>query len=194
MCLSSFDLIDEALNAVNVTAAETFVLSSAKFKIQKLIPKYGEAAVERALRFVEGAVKISQSPKYFEAVSRVAVDGIDAGELILLAEALDHPVILLATGDKRFLRAFASSETHADARDHLRHRVVCLEYVIRLIIATHGFEYVRDHVVPQRECNTSMKTVFGSGQLATLENVIASLDYKLRELVAETGDLLMTDL
>ncbi|MCW3058274.1 MAG: hypothetical protein JWQ02_95 [Capsulimonas sp.] len=193
MCLAAFDLIEEALDAVQVTASEALVLPSAQYKIPTLVRKYGADAVERALSFVKTAAKISHTPTYFEAVSRVAVDGIDAGELLLLAESLDHPVILLATGDKRFLKAFANSETHADARDHLRRNVVCLEYVIRLIITRHGFEYVRDRIVPERECNTSMKTVFGSGRLATLENVLASLEYKLRELVEETGDLLLRD-
>lgn len=193
MCLAAFDLIEEALDVIQVTVHETFVLQSAQYKIAKLSKGYGTDAVERALEFVKSASKISNNPTYFETVSRVAVDGIDAGELMLLAESLDHPVILLATGDKRFLKAFASSETHAAARDHLRRRVVCLEYVVRLIIDRHGFEYVRDRIVPQRECNTSMKTAFGSGRLATLENVLASLEYKLRELVEETGDLLLTD-
>jgi len=95
----------------------------------------------------------------------------------------------LLTGDKRLLRALQNIDISM-FREALVHKIWCLEQLVLKNIETHGFEFVRDKIVPVRECDQAIKAVFGSGEVSTRENSLSTLKSYIEELREETGNLL----
>jgi len=72
----------------------------------------------------------------------------------------------------------------------LNHRLWCLEQLVLRNIEADGFETIRDLIVPVRECDKAIKTIFGSGLNSTSENSLTTLKIYIEECRQEAGNLL----
>jgi hypothetical protein len=113
------------------------------------------------------------------------------GELTLIYGAIAEPDFYLVTGDKRCLRALVKNSELATTREKLKGRVICLEQLIYQLIIKEGFEIIKSKIIPARECDTSLKVAFGSGDRAEEANVIWALEESIKELNQECPNLLI---
>ncbi|NJK35289.1 MAG: hypothetical protein HC919_10200 [Oscillatoriales cyanobacterium SM2_2_1] len=116
---------------------------------------------------------------------------LDGGEQMLLCAAISTPSSYLLTGDKRFLRALYQHNALKEARTGLRGRVVCLEQAILGAIALKGFDYVKERIVPFKDCDKALKAAFGSGGRSEQPNTISVLQDYIAEIKQDCPDLLV---
>jgi len=191
--LAEYDLLSDARSLLSVKSTEVVVLDSAKHVYAGLKKKLqrGESVkrslqgLDRAIEFVEAATQITDKANIDWAEDH---DNIDIPEAQLASWTVKTGgESCLLTGDKRFLKALAQ----ADAGEHifrgLHSRVICLEEVIRALIAELGFDNVRRKVASAPECDTGIQLVFGSTFDLPEEPVKDGLESMLRDITAVTG-------
>jgi hypothetical protein len=163
---------------LRVSAADVRVLRSARFVFQRnrqVADRYSEQGRFRAVAFVKSCQTIvEEGGDEFERLQ--ATDGIDIGEARLLAATSELANFLLMTGDKRCLQVLAAQTELAEVRERLQGRVLCLEQVILRLIQRSGFDWVKARVVPMMACDMALQACFGSGELATENNVVEALE------------------
>ncbi|MGH7170866.1 MAG: hypothetical protein ACRELG_11355 [Gemmataceae bacterium] len=195
--LAAFDLFEEALAALGLGRQDVYVLPTAKHKfgvtkdLAKAEKKYGAEVFAKIRDFLASVREIQvpippEEQKLFDDVVE-----IDAGEAVLFSATIHFQDFLLATGDKRSLRALTASVACQPIARRLQGHVICFEQIILRLIDRFGFECIRNKVVPARACDTVMRAVFGSGLSATEANVREGLDSYLGELRALSIDLLI---
>lgn len=199
--LAACDLLEEAVFVLGSTRSEVYVLPTAKYKIghdrqKRLQGNYGSGGVARTLEFIETVQEIASASDPEERDLLLAIDGIDAGEEVLFAATRGLDFYLVATGDKRSLRALALSSSCQPIYERMSGHIVCLEQIIARLIPHLGFEEVRSRVVPavrSGNCDTSLKSAFGSGLQTTEDNVRRSISSRIVSLRSEVGELLIPD-
>jgi hypothetical protein len=186
------NLFWEAISSLGITQADLRVLPTAKFyfrKSRRLRQVYPESILERTLEVVNACYALT--PTVDEELQRLqVVEGIDPGEAVLIVATKTEPSFYLVTGDKRCLIALATAGELKDIRHRLKGRVICVEQLILRVIETQGFERGLTKVLPARDYDTAIKSIFGSGERATRENVLSALDAYIQDLRQVTEGLL----
>jgi hypothetical protein len=194
--LSACNLLHEALTLLGCMPQEAMVLDAARHAFRKRrdrqrpqdIQEYTLAGLERAVIFAENAIRIQEAPDPSIQEVLASIPNVDPeGDLILVDRAYALKDAILLTGDKRCIRAIAKNEPTRFIYDSLVNRVVCLEAVIRALMTAHGFEHIRDCVVPVTECDTALKVIFGSGKFAQHANVQAAIEGYITDLERDVG-------
>jgi hypothetical protein len=188
--LAACDLAAEALAALGLGFGDVRVLPTAKHKFgltknqAKAEQRYGPEVLARIRDLLGRVSEIDVVPPVHELEVLVETEGIDTGEAILFASAACLGGAMLATGDKRSLRALASSAACRGIAGRIAGRVICLEQIIYKVIGHLGFPRAKEKIVPARGCDTALRAAFGSGEAATEENVLAGLESYIAELRA----------
>jgi hypothetical protein len=123
----------------------------------------------------------------------LGVKNIDAGEAVLLIAGMRFAEFLFATGDKRFLIAFANAPACAPYRDHFSGKILCFEQIIRRILNQFDFDPLKAKIVPARECDQALKAAFGSGHYAARTAVASALESYIASLKSDAPSLLVED-
>jgi hypothetical protein len=149
---------------------------------------------KKVLYLTKTLPKISESDIDQEIFIQLSnIENIDQGEAILTSHAIQiiqkDKSAQIFTGDKRFIKALAKVNLPI-IQESLNHRLWCLEQLVLRNIEADGFETIRDFIVPVRECDTAIKSVFGSGLKSTPENSLATLKKYIEECRQEAGNLL----
>jgi len=204
--LATFDLFDETLKLFDISCAKTKVLETAKHKFwgdwerykNGKYRKYEDQFVNYE-RIIQIAINLPQiieleiNQDFFIMLSSLGHKDIESSDAILISHISEiiqsEKSAQLLTGDKRLLRALQNIDISM-FREALVHKIWCLEQLVLKNIETHGFEFVRDKIVPVRECDQAIKAVFGSGEVSTRENSLSTLKSYIEELREETGNLL----
>jgi hypothetical protein len=197
--LAICNLLDEAVDALGVARDEILVLPTAKFalgiakKPEKARAKLGNDVFERLESFLASVGEISETPS--EEEQRLFDDALDVdpGEAVLFSASAHFPDCLIATGDKRSLRALSSLANAEGIIVRLAGHIICFEQIMVRIINQTGFDLVRTRVVPTCDCDTVLRVAFGSGLEATEDGVRRSLAVYTEYLRNETGVLLVGD-
>jgi hypothetical protein len=103
---------------------------------------------------------------------------VDPGEAVLIAVALDNPVGVFITGDKRALRALAQ---HPLAT-RLAGKVVLIEQVLELCLNYKGREWLLARIREHKGIDKAISMIVGSSCDASLENLSAGLCSYIREI------------
>lgn len=198
--LACCDLVAEAVTALGVTAADVFVLNTAVHKLlspkkpDKGRVKPGEPEYARLEAFFAAVKVVDAVPAPDEQLAFNDVLGIDTGEAILFSATAAYPGSLLATSDKRSLVALAGAGGDVCRRvcERMAGRVICFEQTLLRVIDAAGFDLVRTRAVPARNCDTALRSVFGSGLEATEDSVRGGLTSYVTDLKRQTGGLLVS--
>lgn len=169
-----------------------FVLGIAK-QPEKTRARLGAAVFDRLAGFLGKVQVVQQAPDPEEQRLFDDVVGIDAGEAILFSATAAFGNFILATGDKRSLKALAEVEGAESVTARLSGRVICLEQIMVRIMNRYGFDLLRERVVPVVDCDTALSAVFGSGLSAVETNVRHSLNSYIEHLRGECGGLLVAE-
>ncbi|MGL5065959.1 MAG: hypothetical protein ACRC62_38815 [Microcoleus sp.] len=189
--LVACNLFWESVVSLGATQLDLRVLPDAKFVFKnsrKIVRKYPEAIRSSAISIVGCCPKIQLVS--IDPLQQLEIEGIDPGERLLIAAALDEESFYLATGDKRCLKALAAAPQLFEIKQRLEKRVICLEQLIKKLIEIQGFDEVLSRVLPVRDCDKALASIFGSGSRATRDNVLLALSGYIDELREETSGLL----
>ena len=195
--LAICDLLEEAVGALGVSHSEILVLPTARFKLgiaknsDKARGQLGSKGFDRLKSFLASVGEISITPSPEEQQLFDDAFDIDAGEAILFSASAHYADCVIATGDKRCLRALASLRNAERIIARVGGHVICLEQILMRIIDRFGFELVRNKLVPGCDCDTVLRIAFGSGLSATEEGVRRCLTVYTGYLRKETGALLI---
>jgi hypothetical protein len=189
--LVACNLFWETVAAIGATQADLRVLSDAKYvfrKSRKVVQKYPPAIRDSAISIVEGCAKIKLQSS--QALQDLEIEGIDPGERLLIAATQDEVSFYLATGDKRCLKALAAAPQLVEIKQRLSGRVICLEQLILKLIEIKGFDEILSRVLPARNYDKALASIFGSGERATRDNVLLALSGYIEDLRRENEGFL----
>jgi hypothetical protein len=194
--LAACNFFWEAVSTLELSENDLQVLPEAKYVFQgsnKVKKKYGSIIVENAINIVErcGKIQLEDDDEEVQQLQQLQIEGIDPGEMLLICATRKETSFYLTTGDKRCLTALASHAELENVRQRLTGRVICLEQLILKLIKTQGFDKVLTNVLPARTYDTALKSIFGSGERATEENVLTSLEGYINDLQKNTKGLLI---
>ena len=202
--LITFGLFDRTLDLFNCSYQQVNILETAQYKFEGDWRKFRKGKVRKTenklIKYEQVVTLAKMLPQISEA--SVAIDifeqlfsfeNIDPGEAILTSHAItllkNDEDAQIFTGDKRFLTALAKVDL-PEINTYLKHRVWCLEQLVLKNIDCYGFEFVREQIVPVRDCDRAIKAVFGSGDQSSSCNAIPTLKQYIEDIRASTGSLL----
>ena len=202
--LATFGLFDLTLDLFDSSYQQVKILETAQYKFNRDWQKFRKGKIrktentlikyEQVLELAKSLPQISDSSwdqEIFEQLS--SFPNIDAGEAILTSHAIallkKNEEAQIFTGDKRFLTALAQVDL-PEINTYLKHRIWCLEQLVLKNMDCYGFEWVREQIVPVRDCDRAIKAVLGSGDQSSSCNAIPTLKQYIEDIRATTGSLL----
>lgn len=189
--LVACNLFWEAVGVLGLTPDDLRVRASTKYYFRKKPKIYPQAVREQAIAVVEQCQLIDDPPINEELQILQQIEGIDPGEGVLIVATQPEPSFYLMTGDKRCLEALATAPQLVEVRQRLEGRVVCLEQLILRLIETQEFSKILTLVLPAREYDKALRSVFGSGERATRDKVLLGLTGYIQDLRSKTEGLLV---
>jgi hypothetical protein len=130
---------------------------------KKLQKQYSGDALIRAKLACDDVSELSSAPSPEILQRLAAVPDIDDGEAVLYGVLHENPNYLLLSGDKRAMIALAGSADLTDVRAKIAGRVVCVEKVISLLLASLGLDHVAKAMLPVRDSSGALKVIFSDG-------------------------------
>ncbi|MDY6938636.1 MAG: hypothetical protein SWY16_13310 [Cyanobacteriota bacterium] len=191
--LAACNLFSEAITSFEFKQSNLRVLSNAKYVFRgrgKVKQQYPSAIRDRAIAIVETCRTI-QANLSDELAILLQVEAIDEGEAILISATCQQNYFYLVTGDKRCLEALARNDEIREIHQSLQGKCICLEQIILNLIYTQGFEKISEKVLPARQYDTALRSIFGSGEEATQDNVLQSLQGYINDLQNKSNGLLV---
>ena len=191
--LSAYNLFWDCMKAWGIPDAQIRVLPTAEAvfsRNQAIQEQYGDLACQKARQIAQKSQKLSSPDSILNYTRLSAVEGIDAGEALLVTVALADPEASILTGDKRFLKAFANSGL-ADLLKSLTGHFVCIEQLMLVLIAQEAdFAKIQRRVRQAPECERSIAEAFQGRPEPDSATVSQRLQAVVEELRAATGNLL----
>ncbi len=193
--LIAFGLFEEALAILQITKADLRVLTTAKFvfrKEQNKQKRHTPKVWAEVIELVENCSTISETTDDLAEVKQLEQfrNVIHEGEATLILATRGEIDFLLLSGDKNFMKALALIPDRT-IYNRLCGRVVCLEQFVLKLIEVKGFIWVKQRVLPERDCDGALKACFGSGEQATEANVRETLISYIKEVTDAAPNLLM---
>lgn len=134
--------------------AQIFVLPSARFQLlpkneKKALSKAGSAVVLDAIRqFLQQTCELPQVRDDSLLISLEGIGGIDGGEQLLLAAMVENKPSVLATGDKRALKAVIANQQQLNAvYASLCDRVLTFESALLIALVQFGFPNLKQRLL-----------------------------------------------
>lgn len=192
--LIAFGLFDEAIALLQITKADLRTLTTAKFyfrREQKKQKLHTPEVWTEVMALVESCATISETNDSAEAKQLDQFkEVIHEGEVALILATRGEIDFLLLSGDKKFMKALALIPDQT-IYNRLCGRVICLEQFVLKLIGVKGFRWVKERVLPERDCDGALKACFGSGEQATEANVSLTLASYIKEVTDAAPNLLM---
>lgn len=196
--LISFQLMDEAIDSLQLSTDRLFVLSTALYRFKrkrKQQEEYPDDIWASAIAFVESCSSIAK-PDLLDLgiLSEVQQlnafpDQIHQGEIDLIIATRTIPDFLLMSGDKNCMKALYQLPDEIYQR--LCGRVVCLEQVVLKMIDLLGFKVVCDRIKPAAKCDKTIQLCFGYSEPAPESEVCEALQSYIDEIHRAAPGLLI---
>jgi len=186
-------LLPEMVAAIPANAADCIVLGAAKFVCIASLEKRGLAARAEVLNaFIGGLAQIEPSAEELAVAAEIELLAqqrglsLDVGESQLLAIGESRAISVLATGDKRAIRAIEGVMLSRGQDEFWRNKVICLEQIIRSMLLQVSPDVVRDRVCQANLADRAISICFscssGGGDVSSwisgLESYIEDLRSK----------------
>ncbi|NJN73369.1 MAG: hypothetical protein HC799_11460 [Limnothrix sp. RL_2_0] len=202
--LATFQLFDSTLKIFHITYQNVKILGTAKYKFRNSRKKIKSGRSRQASDEVINWDRLIRLTETLPCIENTEIDlnlfaqlseykDIDAGEAELVCQAISliqkDKLAQIFTGDKRFIKALAKVDLQP-VHDALKNRILCLEQIVLKNIENLGFEEIRHLVAPVRECDKSIKSVFGSGIHTDKDNAVSTLNGYISDLRKDSNSLL----
>lgn len=192
--LAACELLDDLTELLAVDAADVRILETAIFKIRRLGKKgsYPDYVISQAIRFCEAHDEIPtlENTAAAEALSAFG-DGMDAGEVILFASALENIGSRVVTGDKRALRLLGQLGAGHEVIRSLHGRIVCFEELLLRTFEAHGFDYLCKHGHAGVDHDGILRLAFRSGLATEQDEALEGIRSAWRILNRESCGILV---
>jgi hypothetical protein len=165
---------DHKVTRENIYVLESFVR---QLKQDPWREKYGEKAIERAVRFCDSLptlYALTYDEPVLTALSRV--DNIDRGEALLAAVALKYESSLIATNDINFIAALEADPTVAPYRDALSGRILHLRQVIVSIYEMTSYKHLKPCITSQKNTDRCIYQAFSKDHSRAIADLHASVE------------------
>lgn len=150
--------------------------------------KYPQGILDTALGFCHDVAPLTQRPSDVGTLAQLAaVNDIDEGEAVMYGLMVDHPLYILASGDKRAMRALAANAGLRNIRDALAGRILCLEAAVHMLVRRDGVTQVANGFTPLRSVNTALRVAFSRGAATTKKDCLRALESYLSDLKNDVG-------
>lgn len=205
--LAQLDMLDEAIEILNVDYGEIYILDTMKYKFchpsnstrrSKQETRYGLDIVNRIDAFIAQVKTISEEvtdPELINAMN--SGNDLDIGEMQLLSALLQSESgDLLFTGDKRFLKALAQHPLLADKLSSMEHCFISFEQIMMLLINGSDFDKVKSCVSIAHEKYRFDKTIrccFEGLPDVEINQVQTNIRREIIGLTGQTGNLLCSE-
>lgn len=177
------NVLDDVLAALGKGTADCLILSALKHQLRtpkcKLYRGVGATVAERALAAVADIASLPDGPAQWLDLMR-DVEGIDPGDAELFAATASNNAYLLATADKRAIRAAPNVPGLCTA---LSGKIIILEQALLLVYRTKGIAYLRQVGAILGPIDKSAEVCFASREDDT---VIANLERAIHDLAGTT--------
>ena len=193
--LAAFDLLSEAMTALNAAECTVFVLNTLPFQARgrKIIQRYGEATLTRLNSFVNSHNLLDRevtNPELIAAMNETR--GLDIGEMQLLSALVESSVSnLMLTGDKRFMKTLARCSALSSMVESVRGKFISLEQIILCVIECFSFDDIKEKIASGIEHDTCIRLCFGGVDYAEKDRTKENLLHHINELQKETDNLLI---
>jgi hypothetical protein len=189
--LGGSDTLLAALELLGFQAAQTRRLAAAVHQLERgrsFKDAYAGSVLQAALRAARTVEPIREQPADPLLLDRLAgTSGVDLGEAELFALLAEHEGYYLTTGDRRSIVALATNENLAAVRERVAARIVCLESILRLLVARNGakatalaFHALRTH--------KTIAVLLSDSQAQSNEVCLQGIDSYLNDLIRKTGE------
>ena len=189
--LAGADLLDRALEVLGVAVGDARRLDALPHMLRRPRPfrsRYGDTVADRALAACGRVAGLQMRGDEALIDQLAAVDAIDGGEAQIYAIAASDQAWLVASGDKRAMRALCEAPSLAPVRATLCGRVTCIESILRRIVADDGLDTVRAALVSVRSTSKVLEVAFSDGNLRSATDCSVALVTYEEELVVQLGD------
>lgn len=194
--LSAAGLLDELADSLGMDLRDVRRLDPLPHQLRKgkrFADKYPQRIRTRVLGDCDRIQALTdrlENDEFQQAIVDTA--DIDVGEAHLFALAAERPVYLLASGDKRALRALGRSPALSSVRNALAGRVLCLETALAILAGHLGLRNLAKALTPLRDVNKSIRIIFSAGEATDRQHFQDALDSYLHDLEEDVGkDFLM---
>ena len=161
--LGAADLVDEVITILNVDRSHVYRLGSLTHMLRRatrLGAGWAEHLRSRAIAAAERIEVWDRQPSYDLLQRFQDIPDVDAGEAGLFAALAEQPLYLLASGDKRAMRAVCQEPTLLPIRNAIAGRVICFESVIGALVDQHGHVPIGRAFAPVRAHYGTLNLVF----------------------------------
>ena len=149
---------------------------------------YAAPVLQAALRAADTIAPLSEQPSDPDVLDRLASEsGIDPGEAVLFALLSEHEGCFLTTGDNRALETLATQGNVAEVRKRVAGRIICLESVLKLLVARNGARTTATAFGALRTHRT-VAVLLSEAQARSDAVCLAGIDSYLDDLVRRTGE------
>lgn len=161
--LAHWGMLPHLPELLGIDLTECFTLTSLKFRAKKAIEKPdGKVfhSTEAAQAAVDFCAILAAAPEVTLMPQLQDLQGIDAGEAVLLSAMHLDPQIRMLTGDKRAMRALSAAPP--EVREVFVGRVFMLEQLLAIALDRFGLDWLREKVCPYRHIDKAALIVMGS--------------------------------
>jgi len=183
--LAHWGLLTELPGILGIDIEAYSTVGSLKFRARKSIDapdgklfRTSEAA-QHALNFIALGTDLPDvAPESLLVYENIT--GIDPGEALLLAALAQNEGTLLLTGDKRAVKAAAA--LGCELKSCIYGRVLIVEQIVLAALLTHGIEWLRERICPQRHIDKAISIVMGSECRAERNSLIEGLSSYIKDV------------
>lgn len=187
--LAGADLLDVAVSALGFSLDTSRRLAPLPYmltKSKRLRGRYSADVIRRAEAKCREVGALVGGPSVSALDALAAEMGIDGGEATLIATLAEDSCLLLTTGDKRALRAFARSPNLKEIRQRCSGRIIAFEQVLLRLMDTLEASRLATALAPLIPGHQTLEIVFSPANIRTNECRPALLSY-LNALRSEQG-------
>jgi hypothetical protein len=189
--LSGAGLLEKAVARLGFEMDAVFCLPALPFVLgrsRRIQQNYPPDVVTRARISCDNVAYLNER-EHTEGVldELTSVSGIDPGEAVIFAIAAEDPDSVLLTGDKVSLRALGTAARAHKTRTALSGRVICLEYVYRLLVEADGPTELADAFAILKPTNASLRIFFSEGNRSDHAACLLAIQKYYEDLSVEVG-------
>lgn len=197
--LGAAGLVDQVIAILDVDRSRAYRLDSITYMLRRgtrLGAGWDERLRMRAVAAAERIAVWREQPSV-ELLQRFQdIPDVDAGDAGLFASLVEQPLYLLASGDKRAVRAIGHEPSLRTIRDAVAGRVVCFESVLSALVVRYGHVRIGSAFAPVRAHYGTLNLVFTDHILSQAEpdQCLYAIDSFLRDHRTAVGEGLLREI
>lgn len=191
LLLAGASLLEEAVTEAGFTLVESRRLRTLEFMLRRparALQKYPAEVISRALEACARVSHLEQEPSLETLAAFEQVSGVDDGEAVLYGIVAENEFHFLASNDKTAMRAIACTPELAATRGRAAGRVICLEWLVKRLIGTHGAELISERFMRNVNLDKRLDAILSPATAGRPQDCALAAESFLDALRRELGE------